>query len=375
MEETEGDPRTPSDAADPHGSAAHPGRRLEPRVGGRVRGAGQDRGADVHRMQGLQFRGREPPPPGGEQRPESRVDPDVRGASRGPPRIWNRRGAGGQSRRPAHPRRPTPSAFPLSELTPAVFITLPGYDAEGRGRPHPDPDRLVQYALDLPAPSLRLRDPRRDPPSNPHRTHPRETPQRPEFWVPPRHRVRDRGGEDPRRVAGLRPGSQHRRTNPQMVGAVASGRVVRGQSGKARSKDGIRGAVPAPQRSPHERHDPDLLVLDLQPGGQGPRAEPVPHRELYRSAEPRGDPWRDLVPREALLPPLTAHILILPGRFARPCSSCPRSSMPRDSWTRPSVAPRRRRRPVPIGWRGHGTSRSPASRSRGRRSIRPSAAL
>src|SRR5437762_14210786 len=87
MAETEGDARPPPDLADPDRPPPHAGRGMEPRVGGRVRGTAPPRETDVHRVQGLQLRRGEPAQPPGEQRPQSRVNPDLRrtpGISAGP---------------------------------------------------------------------------------------------------------------------------------------------------------------------------------------------------------------------------------------------------------------------------------------------------
>src|SRR5207249_11643651 len=88
-------------------------------------------------------------------------------------------------------------------------------------------------------------------------------------------------------------------------------------------EDRIHGAVPPLEHPPHERHDPDLRVLPLQPGREGPGAEHVPDREFPRGPESRRDPRRDLVRRPRILPHLTAHTLMVRGRFRRPVYELP----------------------------------------------------
>src|SRR5438876_905920 len=127
MAETEGDARPPPDLADPDRPPPHAGRGMEPRVGGRVRGTRPPRETDVHRVQGLQLRRGEPAPPRGEQRPQSRVNPDLRRTPGRAAGLQDRRRARRQSGRPAHPGRRTPSSFPLNGLTAAVFRAPAGY--------------------------------------------------------------------------------------------------------------------------------------------------------------------------------------------------------------------------------------------------------
>src|SRR5207245_6643808 len=82
--------RSPPDVADADRGPAHAGGRLEPRLGGRVRGPGPTREADVHRVQRVQLRRREPAAPPGGERPQSRVDTNGRGRTRGSPRLSDR---------------------------------------------------------------------------------------------------------------------------------------------------------------------------------------------------------------------------------------------------------------------------------------------
>src|SRR5256885_445422 len=140
VEQASRDTRPPPHFADPDRGPAHARGRLEPRLGGRVRGPGPTREADVHRMQRIQLRRREPVAASGGGRPQSRVHPDVRGTTRGSHRLSDRRGARGQPGCPAHPGRRAPSYFAMKESTAAAFITRIGYDAEGRGGPPSDPE-------------------------------------------------------------------------------------------------------------------------------------------------------------------------------------------------------------------------------------------
>src|SRR5207245_991608 len=132
-----------------------------PRLGGRVRGTRPAGEADVHRVQGLQLRRREPPATPGGKRAEPHVDPDVRGTARESYRLSDRGRAGGQSRGPAHAGWRAPSDFALTESTAAPFITRIRYDADGRGRPPSDPDRRVPHPLVVPPDRIRVRRPRR----------------------------------------------------------------------------------------------------------------------------------------------------------------------------------------------------------------------
>src|SRR5439155_1312960 len=257
------------------------------------------------------------------QRPKPRVDPVLR---RGPGRaagLQDRRRTRGQSGRPAHPGRRTPPSFPLNGLTAAVFRAPVRYDAARRGRPPPDPTRLLQHPLDLHAPGLRLCDPGRDHPPDPDRDRPRQTASRPELRIPPRHGAGDRRGQDARRLAHLHLRPEHRRIDSEVVGPLAGRRLDRPKGGEPGPEDRIRGAVPPLEHPSHERHDPDLRVLRLQPGREGPGAEHVPDREFPRGPESRGDPWSDLVRRARILPRLTAHTLMVWGRFRRPVFELP----------------------------------------------------
>src|SRR5216110_445464 len=241
MAETEGDARPPPDLADPDRPPPHAGRGMEPRVGGRVRGTGPPRETDVHRVQGLQLRRGEPAPPRGEQRPQSRVDPDLRRTPGRAAGLQDRRRARRQSGRPAHPGRRTPSSFPLNGLTAAVFRAPAGYDAERRGRSPPDPARLLQHPLDLHAPGVRVCDPGRDHPADPDRDRPRQTARRPELRIPPWHRLGDRRGQDARRVAHLHLRPEHRRIDSEVVGPLAGRRLDCEEGREAGPKTGYAG--------------------------------------------------------------------------------------------------------------------------------------
>src|SRR2546426_3191378 len=139
VEQAPRDTRPPPDAADSDRRPAYAGGRLEPRLGGRVRGTGPTREADVHRVQRIQLRWRKPAAAPSGERPQPLLHSDVRGTTRGSHRLSDRGRARGQPRGPAHPGRRAPPYFAMRESTAAAFITRIGYDAEGRGGPPPDP--------------------------------------------------------------------------------------------------------------------------------------------------------------------------------------------------------------------------------------------